>query len=110
MKCYLFFFEFYIPHFPLLFQIVEANARKVGKVIFKPISNEYVDIDSKGGVNRLISKKIIKRKKTECGDASECDDDECPDITENGCPAELRSSSDDQRVQLEDASESSTTR
>jgi hypothetical protein len=83
---------------------VQANARKVGKVLFNPISNECLDVDSKG-VNRLISKKIIKRKKTDSDDA-----DECPDVTENGCPAELVSYPNDKRAEWEDASESSTTR
>lgn len=77
----------------------------MGKVLFKPISNECVDVDSKD-VNRLISKKIIKRKK----DSSDSDDEGCPDITENGCPAEILSDSDDKRAQLEDASISSATR
>ncbi|KAJ1294656.1 hypothetical protein BS78_01G162100 [Paspalum vaginatum] len=83
-------------------EILEGSARKVGKVLFKPISSECVDVDNKG-VNRLISKKIIKRKNKGSGDASDSDDDsdddECPDITENGCPAEL----DDNSAQLEDA-------
>ncbi|KAK3150045.1 hypothetical protein QOZ80_3AG0227030 [Eleusine coracana subsp. coracana] len=90
-------------------EIVEANARKVGKVLFKPISNECVDVDSKG-VNHLISKKIIKRKKKDSGDDYDSDDDKCSDVTENGCPAELLSYSDDKHEQSEDASESSTTR
>ncbi|KAK3146798.1 hypothetical protein QOZ80_3BG0272140 [Eleusine coracana subsp. coracana] len=90
-------------------EIVEANARKVGKVLFKPISNECVDVDSTG-VNHLISKKIIKRKKKDSSDDYDSDDDKCSDITENGCPAELLTYSDDKREQLEDASESSTTR
>ncbi|TVU46287.1 hypothetical protein EJB05_05813, partial [Eragrostis curvula] len=90
-------------------EIVEANERKVSKVLFKPISNECVDVDSKG-VNRLISKKLIKRKKKDSGDSTDSDDDECSDITENGCPAELLSYSDDKRAELEDASNSSTIR
>ncbi|CAN6282323.1 unnamed protein product [Urochloa humidicola] len=89
-------------------EILEGNARKVGKVLFKPISSECVDVDDKG-VNRLISKKIIKRKKTDSGD-SNSDDNECPGITENGCPAEILSYSDDNSAELEDASSSSTTR
>lgn len=88
-------------------EIVEANARKVGKVLFKPISSECVDVDNKG-VNRLISKKIIKRKKKGSDDSS--NDDECPDVTENGCPAELLSYSDDNSALLEDASSSSAKR
>lgn len=84
-------------------EILEGNARKVGKVLFKPISSECVDVDNKG-VNRLISKKIVKRKKTGSDDTSDSDDDdECPDITENGCPAELLSYSDDNSAELEDA-------
>jgi len=90
-------------------EILEGNARKVGKVLFKPISSECVDVDDKG-VNRLISKKIIKRKKKDCGDSSNSDDDECPDITENGCPAEILSCSDDNSAELEDASSSSARR
>ncbi|CAL4943111.1 unnamed protein product [Urochloa decumbens] len=87
-------------------EILEGNARKVGKVLFKPISSECVDVDDKG-VNRLISKKIIKRKKKDSGDLNS-DDDECPGITENGCPAEVLSYSDDNSADLEDASSSST--
>ncbi|KAL5219464.1 hypothetical protein ABZP36_020148 [Zizania latifolia] len=83
-------------------EILEANARKVGKVRFKPISSECVDVDS-NGVNRMISKKIIKRKKQNSGD-------ECADITENGCPAELLSYSDDKSAQLENAGNSTATR
>ncbi|WVZ59769.1 hypothetical protein U9M48_009868 [Paspalum notatum var. saurae] len=85
-------------------EILEGNARKVGKVLFKPISSECVDVDNKG-VNRLISKKVIKRKNKGSGDASDsdCDDDECTDITENGCPAEVLSFSDDNSGELEDA-------
>ncbi|KAG8097534.1 hypothetical protein GUJ93_ZPchr0013g34535 [Zizania palustris] len=90
-------------------EILEANARKVGKVRFKPISSECVDVDSKG-VNRMISKKIIKRKKRNSGDSSDSDDDECADITNNGCTAELLSYSDDKNVQLEDAGNSTATR
>ncbi|CAN6304408.1 unnamed protein product [Urochloa humidicola] len=89
-------------------EILEGNARKVGKVLFKPISSECVDVDDKG-VNRLISKKIIKRKKADSGDCNS-DDNECPGITENGCPAEILSYSDDNSAELEDASSSSTTR
>jgi hypothetical protein len=83
---------------------VEGNAKKVGKVLFKPISNGCLVVDSKG-VNRLISKKIIKRKKTESGDA-----EECPDVTENGCPAELLSYSNDKRAEWEDKMQASLAR
>ncbi|CAD6233240.1 unnamed protein product [Miscanthus lutarioriparius] len=86
--------------------IVEANARKVGKVLFKPISSECVGVDNKG-VNRLISKKIVKRKKKGSDDSS---GDEYPGITENGCPAEVLSYSDDNSALLEDASSSSAKR
>ncbi|CAD6213542.1 unnamed protein product [Miscanthus lutarioriparius] len=86
-------------------QIVEANARKVGKVLFKPISSECVGVDNKG-VNRLISKKIVKRKKG----SDDSSGDEYPDITENGCPAEVLSYSDDNSALLEDASSSSAKR
>lgn len=91
-------------------QILEANARKVSKVSFKPISSECVDVDNKG-VNKLMSKKIIKRKKKDSGDSSDSDDDDvCPDITENGCPAELVSYSNDKSAELEDAGSSTATR
>jgi hypothetical protein len=90
-------------------QVLEANARKVSKVRFKPISSECVDSDNKG-VNRLMSKKIIKRKKKNSGDSSDSDDDECPGITENGCPAELVSHSDEKSAELEDAGSSAAAR
>ncbi|PAN46266.1 hypothetical protein PAHAL_9G173600 [Panicum hallii] len=90
-------------------EILEGNARKVGKVLFKPISSECVDVDDKGA-NRLISKKIIKRKKKDSGDSSNSDEDECPDIAGNGCPAEVLSCSDDNSAELEDASSSSARR
>jgi hypothetical protein len=57
-----------------------------------------------------MSKKIIKRKKKNPGDSSDSDDDECPDITENGCPAELISYSDEKSAELEDAGSSTATR
>ena len=84
---------------------MEANARKVGKVLFKPISSECVGVDNKG-VNRLISKKIIKWKKG----SDDSSGDEYPDIIENGCPAEVLSYSDDNSALLEDASSSSAKR
>ncbi|XP_006651579.3 DUF21 domain-containing protein At1g55930, chloroplastic-like [Oryza brachyantha] len=93
-------------------EILEANARKVGKVRFKPISSECVGVDSKG-VNRMVSKKIIKRKKQNPGDSSDSDneeEEECADISENGCPAELLHYSDDNSAQLEDAGNSTATR
>uniref|UniRef100_A0A0D9VW05 CNNM transmembrane domain-containing protein n=2 Tax=Leersia perrieri TaxID=77586 RepID=A0A0D9VW05_9ORYZ len=91
-------------------EILEANARKVGKVRFKPISSECVDVDCKG-VNRMISKKIIKRKKQNPDDSSDSDDEECDDISENGCPADLLYYSDDNNsAQLEDAGNSAATR
>uniref|UniRef100_A0A0E0KG04 CNNM transmembrane domain-containing protein n=1 Tax=Oryza punctata TaxID=4537 RepID=A0A0E0KG04_ORYPU len=90
-------------------EILEANARKVGKVRFKPISSECVDVDSKG-VNRMISKKIIKRKKQNPDDSSDSDDEECTDTSENGCTAELLYYSDDNSAQLEDAGNSAATR
>lgn len=43
-------------------QVLEANERKVGKVRFKPINNGTPDLGTKG-LNRLISTKIVKRKK-----------------------------------------------
>ncbi|KAF8674451.1 hypothetical protein HU200_048285 [Digitaria exilis] len=90
-------------------EILEGNARKVGKVLFKPISSECVGVDDKG-VNRLISKKIVKRKKKDSGDPYNSDNVECPDITGNGCPAEVLSYSDDTSAELEDASSSSAKR
>uniref|UniRef100_A0A0D9ZA52 CNNM transmembrane domain-containing protein n=1 Tax=Oryza glumipatula TaxID=40148 RepID=A0A0D9ZA52_9ORYZ len=75
----------------------------------EPISSECVDVDSKG-VNRMISKKIIKRKKQNPGDSSDSDDEECTDTSENGCPAELLYYSDDNSAQLEDAGNSAATR
>uniref|UniRef100_A0A0E0NXT4 CNNM transmembrane domain-containing protein n=2 Tax=Oryza rufipogon TaxID=4529 RepID=A0A0E0NXT4_ORYRU len=62
------------------------------------------------GVNRMISKKIIKRKKQNPGDSSDSDDEECTDTSENGCPAELLYYSDDNSAQLEDAGNSAATR
>ncbi|KAL6893487.1 hypothetical protein ACP4OV_007585 [Aristida adscensionis] len=89
--------------------ILEANARKVVKVLFKPISSECVDVDNKG-VNRLVSRTIIKRKKKSSDELSDGDDEECSGISENGCPAELLSEPDDQSAQLEGTSNSSMTR
>ncbi|KAG6491140.1 hypothetical protein ZIOFF_052472 [Zingiber officinale] len=43
-------------------EIVEANARKVGKVRFKAVSSKSSDLETKG-INRLVSKKVVKRKK-----------------------------------------------
>jgi hypothetical protein len=57
-----------------------------------------------------MSKKIIKRKKKNSGDSSDSDDDECPGITENGCPAELVSHSDEKSAELEDAGSSAAAR
>jgi len=45
----------------LYLQILEANERKVGRVLFKPI-NGSPDLGSKG-LNRLLSTKVVKRKK-----------------------------------------------
>ncbi|KAG1342138.1 putative DUF21 domain-containing protein, chloroplastic [Cocos nucifera] len=43
-------------------EIMEANARKVSKVRFKPIHNNKVaDLETKG-IKRLVSTKVIKRK------------------------------------------------
>lgn len=98
-----------LSNLPDLLQILEGNARKVGKVLFKPISSECVGVDDKG-VNRLISKKIVKRKKKDSGDPYNSDNVECPDITGNGCPAEVLSYSDDTSAELEDASSSSAKR
>ncbi|KAJ8485434.1 hypothetical protein OPV22_017919 [Ensete ventricosum] len=43
-------------------EILEADARKVAKVHFKPLSNQGADLDAKG-INRVVSKKVVKRKK-----------------------------------------------
>lgn len=43
-------------------QVLEADARKVAKVHFKPLSNQGADLDAKG-INRVVSKKVVKRKK-----------------------------------------------
>ncbi|XP_074578255.1 DUF21 domain-containing protein At1g55930, chloroplastic-like isoform X2 [Curcuma longa] len=43
-------------------EIVEANARKVGKVRFKAVSSQSSDLETKG-INRVVSKKVVKRKK-----------------------------------------------
>ncbi|XP_074578338.1 DUF21 domain-containing protein At1g55930, chloroplastic-like [Curcuma longa] len=43
-------------------EIMEANARKVGKVRFKAVSSKSSDLETKG-INRVVSKKVVKRKK-----------------------------------------------
>ena len=43
-------------------QVLEANERKVGRVRFKPIENEPVELEAKG-ISRLFSTKVVKRKK-----------------------------------------------
>ncbi|KAI0503571.1 hypothetical protein KFK09_014505 [Dendrobium nobile] len=43
-------------------EILEASERKVGKVQFKPIRNGNTDLEVKG-LNRLVSTKVVKRKK-----------------------------------------------
>ncbi|CAL9083900.1 unnamed protein product [Musa textilis] len=43
-------------------EILEADARKVAKVHFKALSNQGADLDAKG-INRVVSKKVVKRKK-----------------------------------------------
>ncbi|XP_039139939.1 DUF21 domain-containing protein At1g55930, chloroplastic-like [Dioscorea cayenensis subsp. rotundata] len=43
-------------------EVLEANERKVGKVRFKPIENEPVELEAKG-ISRLFSTKVVKRKK-----------------------------------------------
>ncbi|KAJ4773302.1 CBS domain protein (DUF21) [Rhynchospora pubera] len=48
-------------------EIIEANERKVGKVLFKPISSDSAEAENKG-MKRLVSKKVIKRKKQTQGD------------------------------------------
>lgn len=41
---------------------MEANARKVGKVRFKAVSSKSSDLETKD-INRVVSKKVVKRKK-----------------------------------------------
>lgn len=53
----------YVMWFDIL-QILEANERKVGKVHFRPKNNGSPDLETKG-LNRLLSTKIVKRKKSE---------------------------------------------
>ncbi|KAK8969580.1 putative DUF21 domain-containing protein [Platanthera guangdongensis] len=43
-------------------EILEASERKVGRVLFKPIRNRNTDTEAKG-LNRLVSAKVVKRKK-----------------------------------------------
>ncbi|XP_020263771.1 DUF21 domain-containing protein At1g55930, chloroplastic-like [Asparagus officinalis] len=43
-------------------EILEANERKVGKVRFKPINNGNPQLEAKG-LSRLLSAKVVKRKK-----------------------------------------------
>lgn len=43
-------------------EVLEANERKVGRVRFKPIENEPVELEAKG-ISRLFSTKVVKRKK-----------------------------------------------
>ncbi|KAG0455598.1 hypothetical protein HPP92_024890 [Vanilla planifolia] len=43
-------------------EILEADARKVGKVRFKPLNNAVSDSETKG-IRRLLSTKVIKREK-----------------------------------------------
>ncbi|KAL0915804.1 hypothetical protein M5K25_013261 [Dendrobium thyrsiflorum] len=47
-------------------EILEASERKVGKVQFKPIRNGNTDLEVKG-LNRLVSTKVVKRKKQSNG-------------------------------------------
>nr|XP_010907613.1 putative DUF21 domain-containing protein At3g13070, chloroplastic [Elaeis guineensis] len=42
-------------------EILEANARKVGKVRFKPIKGEYVNMENEG-INSLVPTNVMKRK------------------------------------------------
>ncbi|CAA7393332.1 unnamed protein product [Spirodela intermedia] len=58
-------------------EILEANARKVGMVMFRPVGNESVGTETKG-MNRILSTKVVKRKKRGGGDAAEAVD--CSEI------------------------------
>lgn len=70
-------------------QILEANERKVNKVWFKPISSECVDMENKG-TNRLVSTKVIKRKKkTETDPDRLLDDGETAEESQDECSTEL---------------------
>lgn len=51
------------------FQIIEANERKVSKVLFKPVSIDLAKAASNTKkMKRLVSTKVIKRKKQTQGD------------------------------------------
>ncbi|XP_072955970.1 DUF21 domain-containing protein At1g55930, chloroplastic-like [Typha angustifolia] len=69
-------------------EVVEANARKVNKVHFKPISSEYADLENKG-LNRVVSTKVIKRKKQSDSDPDRVDNAETIDGLEDGCSTEV---------------------
>jgi CBS domain containing-hemolysin-like protein len=49
-------------------EIIEANERKVSKVLFKPISSDSAEAEDNKGMKRLVSTKVIKRKKQTQGD------------------------------------------
>ncbi|XP_078176195.1 DUF21 domain-containing protein At1g55930, chloroplastic-like [Carex rostrata] len=49
-------------------EIIEANERKVGKVLFKPISSDSAVAQNNKGMKRLVKTKVIKRKKQTQGD------------------------------------------
>lgn len=65
-------------------QVLEANERKVGLVRFIPTDNEgEEDLDNKG-VNRVVSKKVIKQKKQTVYKPEKCDE-EIEESLEDGC-------------------------
>ncbi|XP_009402839.2 DUF21 domain-containing protein At1g55930, chloroplastic-like isoform X2 [Musa acuminata AAA Group] len=65
-------------------EVLEANERKVGLVRFIPIDNEgEEDLDNKG-VNRVVSKKVIKQKKQTVNKPEKCDE-EIEESLEDGC-------------------------
>ncbi|KAJ3668222.1 hypothetical protein LUZ60_005015 [Juncus effusus] len=63
-------------------EIIEANERKVSKVLFKPISSESADLTNMKGMKRLVSTKVVKRKKhsEESEDENENDDSALDDV------------------------------
>uniref|UniRef100_A0A1D1YQI3 DUF21 domain-containing protein At1g55930, chloroplastic n=2 Tax=Anthurium amnicola TaxID=1678845 RepID=A0A1D1YQI3_9ARAE len=78
-------------------EILEANARKVGTVMFRPIENQCVGSQTKG-LNRILSTKVVKRKKCHNGESESDKDDEI-------LPQERSKFGSDQEVPLQDRSE-----
>ncbi|MQL88356.1 hypothetical protein Taro_020914 [Colocasia esculenta] len=56
-------------------EILEANARKVGLVMFRPVENQSAQSETKG-LNRILSTKVIKRKKRGNEETDSEDNDE----------------------------------